>query len=114
MMNDYGITMTNSFVKRIKRVIESEDNGNSIYGLRAGLVGGGCSGMQYTFSFAHKADDGDVVIEDDDLRVVIDPISIEYMRDSVFDYRTSVGQEQIVIKSPHLTKSCGCGMSVGV
>lgn len=112
MTNDYNISMSPAFVERISKVIADEDNADGIFGLRAGLVGGGCSGMQYTFSFAEQADEGDVVIEEDGLRVIIDPVSIVYMEGSDFDYKKALEGEQIVVKSPKMSKSCGCGQSV--
>ena len=112
MTNEYNIEMSHAFVERISRVIEQEDNADNIFGLRAGLVGGGCSGMQYSFSFAEAPDDGDIVIEDGDFKVIIDPISIEYMRGSKFDYIKSLAGEQVVVRNSNMKKSCGCGQSV--
>lgn len=112
MTNEYNIEMSEAFVDRIRKVISAEENADSIFGLRAGLVGGGCNGMQYAFSFAQEADEGDIVIEDGDFKVVIDPISIEYMRGSTFDYKTSIAGEQVVVKNPNMSRSCGCGSSV--
>ena len=112
MTNEYNIEMSPAFVERISKVISQEENADSIFGLRAGLVGGGCSGMQYSFSFAEEPDEGDVVIEDGNFKIVIDPISIEYMRGSEFDYVKSLAGEQVVIHNPAMKRTCGCGQSV--
>jgi iron-sulfur cluster insertion protein len=114
MSNDYDITMSEAFVDRISKVIAEEDNADSIFGLRAGLTGGGCNGMQYSFSFAELPEEGDVVIEDGAFKVVIDPISIEYMKGSTFDYKKSIEGEQVVVRNPNVQRSCGCGSSVSV
>jgi iron-sulfur cluster insertion protein len=76
--------------------------------LRVAVEGGGCSGFQYKLDF-----DATPPTADDALfgEVVVDAISLEYLKDSMLDYVESLGTASFEIKNPNATAKCGCGNS---
>lgn len=81
--------------------------------LRIGIVGGGCSGFNYAFSFAEEIEDGDHVVNEG-ATVVVDPLSYHYLEGSKIDYKKSVQGEQFTISNPNAKTTCGCGTSFAV
>lgn len=81
--------------------------------LRIYVQGGGCSGFQYGFTFDEKRD-GDQVIAAGGLEVVIDPMTLPYLKGAVVDYVEDFQGSGFVVQNPNATGSCGCGHSFSV
>ena len=82
--------------------------------LRVAVEGGGCSGFQYKFDFADAPDDGDLVLERDGARVVIDDMSLEFLAGSEIDYTNELIGSAFKIHNPNATAGCGCGTSFSI
>jgi iron-sulfur cluster assembly accessory protein len=82
--------------------------------LRVTVEGGGCSGFQYKFDLISRPDPDDVVIERGGARVVIDPISLNYMAGSEIDFVDELIGASFKIKNPKATAACGCGTSFSI
>ena len=90
--------------------------------LRVSISGGGCSGFQYGFTFDEEVNDGDHIFETSVrdapdttmVKLVIDPISFQYLIGSEVDYKKDLQGEQFVIRNPNANTSCGCGNSFSV
>lgn len=82
--------------------------------LRVQVLGGGCSGFQYDFRFEDTKDDEDLIFERDGVEVLVDPVSIEYLRGSQFDYVEEMIGSSFQVRNPNATASCGCGTSFSV
>ena len=80
-------------------------------GLRLGVLGGGCSGLSYSFKFAPEARPRDHVFEFDDVKVFVDPKSMVFLDGMTLDWKDSLMQSGFVFENPHATKNCGCGSS---
>lgn len=110
------ITITDSAVKKVFDLIQEEDNQE--LKLRVFVQGGGCSGFQYGFTFDELMEDDDLVVNkiigDNSVNFLIDPMSFQYLQNSVIDYTSSLEGEQFVIKNPNATTTCGCGSSFSV
>lgn len=78
--------------------------------LRVAVEGGGCSGFQYEIKLDDPADD-DLVLEKDGVKVLIDPVSLPFLSNSVIDYSQELIGARFVIENPNATSSCGCGTS---
>jgi iron-sulfur cluster insertion protein len=79
--------------------------------LRIFVQGGGCSGFQYGFQFDEKKD-GDNVIEQSGITVLVDPQSVQYLKDSVVNYVEDFRGAGFAVENPNATGgSCGCGKS---
>jgi iron-sulfur cluster assembly accessory protein len=81
------------------------------YALRVFVSGGGCSGMQYGMTFDNEQREGDSEMEQFGLRVVVDPISSQYLSGSSIDYVDSLMGGGFKIENPNAVSACGCGHS---
>lgn|SRR3990167_5075087 len=93
---------------------------NPLLNLRAHITGGGCSGLQYGFTFDEQIQQDDTVIEttcsngETNVKLLVDPISYQYLRDAEIDYVQNLQGEQFVIRNPNAKTTCGCGSSFSV
>ena len=72
---------------------------------------GGCSGFQYGFTFDEKIQDGDAEIAKCGVKLLVDPMSIQYLRGAEIDYQEGLEGAQFIIKNPNAKTTCGCGSS---
>ena len=81
------------------------------YGLRVFVAGGGCSGLQYGMAFEAAARDFDTVIDQDGVKLFIDPTSMMYLAGASVDYVDGLMGAGFKIENPNAAASCGCGSS---
>ena len=103
------INFSDNAVKKVKELIEEE--GTPDLKLRVFVSGGGCSGMQYGFTFEDSINEDDTKVEKDNVMLLIDPMSLQYLTCAEIDYQDNVQGSQFVIKNPNATTTCGCGSS---
>ena len=103
---------TNAAATKVKDLIA--DEGNEDLMLRVFISGGGCSGFQYGFTFDENTTEGDTVIERDGVKLLIDPMSIQYLMGAEIDYSEGLEGAQFVIRNPNAQTTCGCGSSFSV
>jgi len=103
------INFSDNAVKKVKELIEEE--GTPDLKLRVFVSGGGCSGFQYGFSFEETMNEDDTKVEKDNVVLLIDPMSLQYLTGAEIDYQDNVQGSQFVIKNPNATTTCGCGSS---
>ena len=106
------ITLTDPAVRRIKNILAT-DPGAHGKTMRLYVEGGGCAGFQYAFAFDDKHDD-DTVVAQDDVEVVIDPMSAVYLAGLQVDYTESLTGAGFRFSNPNASGSCGCGKSFNV
>ncbi len=106
------LVFTEEAAAKVKSLIEEEDN-NALM-LRVFVSGGGCSGFQYGFTFDESITDGDTVVEKDGVKLLIDPMSFQYLVGGEIDYTEGLEGAQFVIRNPNATTTCGCGSSFSV
>ena len=106
------LVFTESAAAKVKELIAEENNPNLM--LRVFINGGGCSGFQYGFTFDETLNDGDTKIMKDDVALLIDPMSLQYLMGAEIDYTEGLEGAQFVIKNPNAKTTCGCGSSFGV
>jgi iron-sulfur cluster insertion protein len=82
--------------------------------LRITVSGGGCSGFQYGFALDQQDEEGDIAIERDGAKVVIDGMSLMYMLGCEVDYVEDLTGSYFRVSNPNATASCGCGNSFAV
>lgn len=99
--------------KAITLISGSEVPDESELGLRMQVVGGGCSGFQYSLEFG-TAKETDKVFEFHGLKVFIDPRSTLYLAGSVLDYNDGLMDSGFKITNPNAKNTCGCGESFSV
>jgi len=98
-----------SAVRRLQELILEENNPN--LKLRVFVQGGGCSGMQYGFTFDEDRNEDDFDFNYDDVTVLIDSMSMQYLQGADIRYREDEMGSQFVINNPNAATSCGCGSS---
>jgi iron-sulfur cluster insertion protein len=103
------ITLTDALARRIKALQTAQSKPDLM--LRVEVLGGGCSGFQYKFSFASDAASDDHVFDHDGIRVLVDDVSLDYLNGSIVDYVEDLVGASFQIKNPNATSSCGCGTS---
>ena len=103
------INFSDNAVKKVKELIEEE--GTPDLKLRVFVSGGGCSGFQYGFTFEETMNEDDTKVEKDNVVLLIDPMSLQYLTGAEIDYQDNVQGSQFVIKNPNATTTCGCGSS---
>jgi iron-sulfur cluster assembly accessory protein len=81
------------------------------FGLRVGVVGGGCSGLQYHLAFAEAPDSDDGVFEQHGVRIFIDRASREHLAGVTVDYVTGLHGAGFKFLNPNASRTCGCGSS---
>jgi iron-sulfur cluster insertion protein len=95
------------------RELFAEENKPGIM-LRVFVQGGGCSGFSYGFTFeeTQAEDDFDFVYEE--VKIVVDAMSMQYLNGSDIDYRDDIMGSSFVISNPQAQSTCGCGSSFSV
>lgn len=106
------LIFTDSAAVKVRELINEE--GNDALMLRVFISGGGCSGFQYGFTFDENITEGDTVIENAGVKLLIDPMSIQYLAGAEIDYSESLEGAQFVIRNPNAATTCGCGSSFSV
>ena len=107
------LQLTAKAVKMVK-LTRDEEGIDPSYGLRVAVRGGGCSGFEYALDFENEERDSDMVIEYDDLRVFIDPISSRYLAGTTIDYSLGMSGTGFKFENPRATGTCGCGSSFAI
>ena len=91
----------------------SEENNHALK-LRVFISGGGCSGFQYGFTFDDCEEEGDTVIRNGGVALLVDPMSVQYLMGAEIDYKEDLQGATFVIRNPNASTTCGCGSSFSV
>jgi iron-sulfur cluster insertion protein len=103
------MTLEKPAVSKLQELIAEENNPN--IKLRVFVQGGGCSGMQYGFTFDEDQNDDDFDFEYSGVKVVVDSMSMEYLRGATINWKEDTMGASFVIDNPNAQTSCGCGSS---
>ena len=107
------INLTPVAAEKIKQLMAEEPEGDSLV-LRVAIQGGGCSGFQYGLGFDSGSAEGDLEVELEGVRVVVDPFSAPYLRGATVDFLNTIQESGFKIDNPNASASCGCGHSFTV
>lgn len=109
MQTPPALVFTDAAAMKVKALIEEENNPD--LKLRVFVTGGGCSGFQYGFTFDESVEAGDTEVENCGVRLLVDPMSFQYLMGAEIDYTEGLQGEQFVIRNPNAQTTCGCGSS---
>lgn len=106
------VKLTDAAIGKVKEIMSTQ---NPIpAGLRIGVVGGGCSGFQYSMSFENQSGMMDKVLKFEDLKVFVDATSAMYLNGCTVDYVETLEAAGFKFENPTVKSTCGCGSSFSV
>jgi iron-sulfur cluster insertion protein len=99
-------------VTKLRELIAEE--ANPAIKLRVFVQGGGCSGFSYGFTFDQEQNEDDFDFNYEEVHVIVDAMSMQYLQGSTIDFREDVMGSSFVINNPVAVSTCGCGSSFSV
>ena len=105
------LTVTSAAGVEVKKFMEQEGVTDAKGGLRVSVQPGGCSGFRYGLLIEEQSAEDDAVIEQEGVKVFVDPFSAQYLNGVTIDYVTSMQGSGFTFKNPNATGGCGCGTS---
>ncbi len=106
------VVLTPQAVAKVREIMATQDPIPA--GLRIGVVGGGCSGFQYSMSFENASGMMDKVMKFEDLKVFVDATSAMYLNGCTVDYVETLEAAGFKFENPQVKSTCGCGSSFSV
>ncbi|HEX4636582.1 MAG TPA: iron-sulfur cluster insertion protein ErpA [Rhizomicrobium sp.] len=110
-MTAMPVTLSDRAARRIAQILKAEPQPTA---LRLAVTGGGCSGFQYNFALDDSQLDEDTVVERDGAKVLIDPVSLDFLAGAEIDFTDDLIGQAFKVNNPNATASCGCGTSFTV
>ena len=110
-MTAMPVTISDRAARRIAEILQAE---TQPVALRVAVTGGGCSGFQYSFALDDAQLDEDLVVEKNGARVLIDPVSLDFLAGAEIDFTDDLIGQAFKINNPNATASCGCGTSFSI
>ena len=105
------VTITPGAGVEVKKFMEQEGVTSEQGGLRVSVQPGGCSGFKYGLLIEERSAEDDVVVDQEGVKVFVDPFSAQYLNGVTIDYVTSMQGSGFTFKNPNSTGGCGCGSS---
>jgi iron-sulfur cluster assembly accessory protein len=106
------VTLTPAAVAKVREIMSTQEPVPA--GLRIGVVGGGCSGFQYSMSFENQSGMMDKIYKFDDLKVFVDATSAMYLQNCRVDYVETLEAAGFKFDNAAVKSTCGCGSSFSV
>ena len=112
------LDFTEAAAQKVQSLIDEENDASLV--LRVYITGGGCSGFQYGFTFEQGNQGDDFVVtktvttpasQEKEVRLLVDPMSAQYLRGATIDYCDDVSGARFVIRNPNAKTTCSCGSS---
>lgn len=103
------IQMTETAVAKVNEILAQQEPKPK--GLRLSVVGGGCSGFQYSMAFENQQLPLDKVYSYDGLQIYVDQASLLYLENCRVDYVETMEGAGFKFENPNVTSTCGCGSS---
>ena len=105
------LTLTAAAAERVREIMAGKPD---VAGLKIGVKKGGCAGMEYTLAWADAIGKFDEVVEDQGVKVIIDPAAVLYLLGTEMDWKVDKLAAQFVFNNPNQKSACGCGESVNL
>ena len=106
------ITLTEKAILHMESIVKAENKGPN-FGVRIGVVGGGCSGLSYKVELSEQKEK-DNILEFTSFKVFIDPKSSIYLKGVILDFKDGLNGKGLVFENPQAKNTCGCGESFSV
>ncbi len=106
------VTLTDAAAARMQEIMAAAEE--NYIGVKIGVKNGGCAGMEYTMDYATEAGPMDESVEENGIKILIDPKAILFLLGTEIDYVTEKLSQRFVFNNPNQTDACGCGESVTI
>jgi iron-sulfur cluster assembly accessory protein len=110
--NERLIRVTERAAQKLASLLE--EKGKSDGALRLAVVGGGCSGLQYTMDLVDGPKERDIMVPTSNVKLVVDPKSALFVSGSVLDYSDDLQKGGFKVTNPNAVAHCSCGESFAV
>ncbi len=107
------VSVTETAKKKIFSLLEDEGLRKDAY-VKVGVSSGGCSGLSYKLDFTNDKLEEDKLIEDNDVRILVDKKNLLYLAGTVLDFSGGLNGKGFTFNNPNATRTCGCGESFAV
>jgi len=108
------ITVSEKARIRLQELLEEQKLDRETYFLRVGVKGGGCSGLSYELGFDNIPQEGDNIVEDNSVKIVIDKKSFLYLFGTELDFSDGLNGKGFQFINPNASRTCGCGESFAI
>ena len=102
------LSISPTAAEKVRELLEQENDPS--LALRVFVAGGGCSGLQYGMTLDEEQE-GDTIVEQSGIRVLVDEMSLGYINGSQIDYVDSLMGAGFTVNNPNAVSTCGCGHS---
>ena len=106
------VMLTDTAAARVREIMAKADG--KYQGVRVGVTNGGCAGMSYTMNYAESTNPLDEVLEDQGVKIFIEPKAILFLIGTEMDFETTKLGSRFTFRNPNQTAACGCGESVSI
>ena len=106
------VRLSDAAAVRLKQIMSDAEG--KYLGVRIGVTNGGCAGMSYTMNYAEETGASDEVMEDQGVKIFIEPKAILFLLGTELDFETTKLGSRFVFRNPNQTAACGCGESVSI
>ena len=106
------VRLTEAAASRLRQIMADAEG--KYLGVRVGVTNGGCAGMSYTMNYAEQTGPLDEVLEDQGVKIFIEPKAIMFLIGTEMDFETTKIRSGFVFRNPNEVSSCGCGESVNL
>lgn len=103
------VKLTEKAAEMVRKAMEQENMAG--HGLRIGVIGGGCSGLQYLLDFAPRPTGEDFVGEQFGIPIFVDQYSAGHLQGTTIDYVDGLAGSGFKFENPNIQRACGCGSS---
>lgn len=111
MVENNSISVTKTASEKALELMQNNNMDIQTAGLRIYVQQGGCAGLSYGMRFENESEDDDSIFDFHNLRVFVDPASMNYLDGSVLDYEEGLQAEGFHFENPNVVSECGCGES---
>ena len=103
------MNITETAATRLRQILTDDNTPNAK--IRIYVEGGGCSGFSYGFAIEDIAQEDDLSFVEQDIEILVDPISMSYLEGITVDFKSDINGERFAIQNPQAASTCGCGSS---
>lgn len=107
--SDVAVRLTEAAIHQVKAVTKAQGFEGYFFSIR--VVPAGCSGLGYDLNLVKESKAGDLIWEQDGVKIATDAMSHQYLAGTEIDYVSAITGAGFKFNNPNAKSSCGCGTS---